>query len=362
MTVEIRGEGRCCEDHGERMPVRSEGNRRHRKRGHQVSLLVVMAHFDIHQELRPHTLRALTNYSAEAERVVVVSTSGIDSFEGELPTNVEVVKRNNFGYDFYSYKWGLDVAGDLGQYSQILICNDTFVGPTVPLAEIIDSSQARAVDVMGMTYSHHHGGHVQSFFMLVNGYVAGSKAFRRFWKDLEPVSDRMAVIQRYEVGFSRAMAAAGFSLGSYFQPTEEEEALARRRYRWLTTHRLDLKNPNKVIAEVQKFNLDGKSWNPAAAYADRVLDADRLPLLKFDTLRFDPYALGAESLLEACISRAPEQFRDVKNFLESTAENYPVRPGEVNIPVTREELRKQRVGYLMDDATVAGSSGEVNYA
>ncbi|GAB3183060.1 hypothetical protein GCM10027060_17180 [Nesterenkonia halophila] len=318
-----------------------------------MSRLVVMALFDVQRRLRPHTLRAVQDYSAAADRVIVVSTSGAEDAAAQLPPSVEFVTRENFGYDFYSYKWGLDVAGDLGQYSQILICNDTFVGPTVPTAEIFDSPQARAVDVMGMTYSHHHGGHVQSFFMLVNGFVAGSQAFRRFWKDLEPVSDRMAVIQRYEVGFSRAMAAAGFSLGAYFQPTAEEEALARRRYHWFTTHRLDLQDPSKVIADVHRFNLDGKPWNPAVAFADRILDDSRLPLLKFDTLRFDPYALGADDLLAACVAREPEHFGEVREFLDATRENYPVRPGEKNLPVTRQELRRKRIGYLLDEATTA---------
>ncbi|MBG6083551.1 rhamnan synthesis F family protein [Zhihengliuella flava] len=317
-----------------------------------MSLLVVMAHFDFERRLREHTLRTLEALSADSDRVVVVSTSGLREQDlARLPPRVEFIARANYGYDFYSYKWALDAVGNFGDFDRLVICNDSFVGPLVPLRDVVDSTQARSCDLMGMTYSHHHGGHVQSFFMSVNSHVARSRAFRRFWQDMEPVTNRMDVIHKYEIGFSRAIENAGFTLGSYFQPSEEEEVLAQDRYLWFREHRIDATYPDKVLAELHPFVPGSKPWNPAVAYADRVLDNNRLPLLKFDTLRFDPYELGSRRLLTACEERKPEAFRGVSSFLEATKSRYPFRRGEVNRPASEEKQQSQAVGYLLDRAT-----------
>ena len=57
-----------------------------------MSTLVVMAHYDADQVLRAHTRRTIETFAAGADRVVVVSTSGIDEeSHAQLPVNVEFV-------------------------------------------------------------------------------------------------------------------------------------------------------------------------------------------------------------------------------------------------------------------------------
>lgn len=316
-----------------------------------MSLLVVTAHFDVARTLRRHTRRALAAYAADADRVVTVSTSGLNEQSLErLPPGVEFHTRDNFGYDFYSYKWALDLVGDYQDYDQILIVNDSFVGPTLRVRRIVTSRAAQRADLMGMTLSHNHHDHVQSFFMLANSYVVRSNAFRRFWADMEPISDRTKVIHRYEVGFSRVIQEAGFTLGSFFRPTDREVQLAAQRYRWHKEHRYDWENPGRTVAQTREVNLAGQPWNPGLAYADRVLLGDRLPLLKIDALRFDPYALGADRLLTACETQKPAAFSGVREFLEATAQDYPVRAGEENVPVDDADLVRGGVGYCSDPA------------
>ena len=89
--------------------------------------------------------------------------------------------------------------------------------------------------------------------------------------------------------------------------------------------------------------------NPAVAFADRVLLDDRLPLVKFDTLRYDPYALSADHLLAQCEAARPETFDGVRDFLSRTRDRYPFRPGEINTPVTLAELERNLIGYGMDE-------------
>lgn len=317
-----------------------------------------MAHYDVDRTLRPHTERTIRTYAADADRVVVVSTSGVNEQELEgLPSNVHFTTRPNFGYDFYSYKWGLDLVPDYPDFDTLVVSNDSFIGPSVPLRDVVESEPASRYDFMGMTWSLSHGAHAQSFFFVAGHNLIRSAGFRAFWKNMEPVSDRMKVIQAYEIGLTRAVREAGFASGGYFEPTPEEFDLARRRFRHHADVRLHVKHKDSFLSELTDWTGDQtKNFNPAAAWADRFLLDDRLPLLKFDTLRYDPYELGAERLLREAEKQKPTLMEGVREFLNATRDRYAFRPGENNVVVSDRERERSGLGYCMDEAFTADSA------
>jgi hypothetical protein len=319
-----------------------------------MSLLVVMAHYDVERVLRRHTLKSIRNYSEAADRMILVSTSGLrDEYLHEIPDNITYIERENFGYDFFSYKWGLDTVGDYADFDRVLIVNDSFVGPFVPVREILEGEKCANADFSGLTLSERHGSHVQSFFFTFTSAVSKSKSFRSFWDDMVPVSDRLKVISEYEIGLTAAVRAAGFKTGAHFVPSANESILARNRWEWHLRHRISLKHPGKTIIEVSPKSVDQRNWNPVVAFADRALDGARLPVLKFDVLRFDPYELGAEYLLAECEHMMPDQFEGVRTFLSETKSFYPFRLGERNIPVSTQHLRDSEIGYGYDSNLAA---------
>ncbi|WP_455905409.1 rhamnan synthesis F family protein [Microbacterium sp.] len=317
-----------------------------------MSVLVVMAHFDVGRTLRKHTAAAIRNYSECAARVVIVSTSGISKADLEsLPANVDFVTRGNYGYDFFSYKWALDIVGDYAAYDRLVIVNDTFVGPVVSLNEILHSEQASKSDLLGMTWSSSHGGHVQSFFVTVSSAVSRSNGFQRFWRDMSPISDRKSVIMRYEVGLTRAVTDAGFTAGGYLEPTAEEESLAQERRRHYDDVRVIPRSAGKTVRETGPSTSQSlRAYNPAVALADRMLTDLRLPLLKFDTLRYDPYGLGAMRLLREAEQSLPTHMDGVREFLRTTRPNYAFRPHEHNRLADPIALARSGVGYCTDSA------------
>ena len=64
-------------------------------------------------------------------------------------------------------------------------------------------------------------------------------------------------------------------------------------------------------------------WNPAIGLADAALDGGRLPYVKIDTLRYDPYGLNADKLLRLCERAYPDAFDGVRHYLDSTADALP---------------------------------------
>jgi hypothetical protein len=303
--------------------------------------LAVMAHYDHRGGLGPHVRRQVEQVAAAVDRLLVVSAADLtDESRRWLSQYAEVAERPNYGYDFTSYQVGLHRAGGLDGYDEVVICNDTYV-PVLPYTDIFAAMATEPVDFWGLTRTERIAPHVQSFFVAFRPWVVGSVAFRRFWTGLHPLSSRRQVIMQHEVGLSGGLHCAGFRSGSFFQETPADRRLARRRVRWWAAHRQGATRDRAGLNTWRERSRE--PWNPAAALADRALDHGRLPYVKLDTLRFDPYGLGADKLLAYCEEELPQAFAGVRAFLEDTAVYYPPRPTERlrPTPAALQPLRRQ---------------------
>jgi lipopolysaccharide biosynthesis protein len=292
-----------------------------------VSRLAVMAHYDPSGSVAPHVRRQVEALRAGVDQLVVVTTAKLGDRERSwLSDRSHVVERDNIGYDFYSYKTGLDLAGDLSVHDEVVICNDTYVGPLRPYAAIFEAMATRPVDFWGLTGSQRVSPHVQSFFVAFRPWVVDSSTFRKFWNDMVPINDRFDVIHTYEVGLSTVLHDAGFRWSSYYRETPEDVRIARQRVRWWAMHRRRLPRTTKE----RRFLLQSMRvpWNPVIGLADVALDDGRLPLIKIDTLRYDPYGLGADQLLDLAEQRYPAAFEGVRDYLDRTRHLYPPREAD----------------------------------
>jgi hypothetical protein len=289
-----------------------------------LSRLAVLATYDTEGRLWPHVRNQIEMYAAAAE-LVVVSAGGLrDKDRAWAQARARVVERDNIGYDFASYKAGLDAAGDLSGNDLVLLANDSFIGPVVPLEDIVAEMEARDVDFWGLTRNAEMGDHVQSYFVGFAPTTIASEAFREFWRDFEPLDDRAEVITRYEVGLTHRLAEAGLSYDAYFVPRAHEHRRARARRSWMgvnITFDPDAR-PHKFPDGTEDWNLvrnvGNQPPNPCNTMADSVLDAGRLPIVKIETLRDDPYALDAEALLRHCERAYPSVFEGVRDYLDET--------------------------------------------
>jgi rhamnosyltransferase len=300
-----------------------------------------MAHYDHRGGVGPHVRRQVESVSEAVGRMIVVSTADLtEESRSWLRERAELLERPNYGYDFTSYQVGLHRAGDLSSYDEVVICNDSYV-PLVPYTDIFGSMSEVPVDFWGLTRNERIASHVQSFFVAFRPWVVGSRTFRRFWTGLAPLSTRRQVIRSYEVGMSGVLHAAGFRSGAYFRETEADKRVAMRRIRWWVAHRERMSAGRALVKTLN--TRDREAWNPAAALADRALDGKRLPYVKLDTLRFDPYGLGADRLLDYCEELLPDEFAGVREYLADTAVFYPPRPGEKlpDTPPALAVLRRQ---------------------
>ena len=149
------------------------------------------------------------------------------------------------------------------------------------------------------------------------------------------------MIRRYEVGLSRRLYRAGLTSAAYVGEDDADRALARRRVAWWALGRTGVPRGRADAALLRKRS--GVPWNPSIALADRIRPtAPRLPYVKIDTLRHDPYGLGADRLLALGEQQHPAAFEGVRGFLADTAAAYPARAGETlrALPAPARALRR----------------------
>ena len=311
-----------------------------------MRVLAVMANYDSLGLLPLHVRHQIDDLAAFCDRLVVVSTTEYaDEADADwIRERATLVRRDNIGYDFYGWKTGLDLVGDeVADYDYVVTCNDSYVGPLRPFAEIFAEMEDRPLDAWGFNHSLRRAPHIQSFFIAYRPWVVRSRAFRAFWDRMEPVSDRMQVIGRYEIGLSAALRDAGFRLGAVLEEDAADRRLARlRHWRWAVLRARRVAKGRRWRT-LRRFATE--PWNPNTALADRVLPDARLPVVKLDTLRFDPYQLGSDRLLRACEARWPERFAEVRADLAARARDYRPRPGELDGPVVPAWPVRALMGY-----------------
>lgn len=308
--------------------------------------LGVVAHWDPDGLVAPHVLRQLESLANVCEELVVATTSILEpGARRAISDRARVVERENVGQDFAGWA---DVMSrtDLSRFEEVLLTNDTYVGPLVDSRSLFAAMDAADGEFWGTHASQRISPHLQSFFIVLTEPVLRSRAFDRFWTGFRPAVDRNDAIRRQEIGLSRTLLAAGFALSSYYRPNARDLALAPRREDWWKTQLTALRRAHgRPITRALRSR--GDSLNHAVAFADAALDDARMPLVKFDTLRYDPYFLGSGHLLTLCEQRFPEHFEGVREYLERTAAAYQPRADCPSGPLgaTLDTATQLDVGY-----------------
>ena len=179
--------------------------------------LCIFAHYDQKNVVAPYVIYYLRSLRAIVNHIVFVSTSSLSQLDIELVGRScdEIILRDNIGYDFCSYRVGLESV-DLRSFDQVLLCNDSVYGPFKSLELLMESSRLGALDFWGITESYNPAHHVQSYFMAFQSGVIHSPEFSSFWKNVEPLPTKSDVIEQYELGLSQCLRRAGFTCGAWF--------------------------------------------------------------------------------------------------------------------------------------------------
>lgn len=243
----------------------------------------VIAHFHPKGKVEQH-LKILIEYINQkiTKKIVLVSTRITTEEIGNLSKYCKIISRENYGYDFWSYKIGNDEFLDDHQLSRIVFFNSSFIclNPEFLCQQALPKPSKSLI--RGLTFSTNRAAHLQSFWISFEGKaLINSNEFKSWWKNMIPISDKNEVIEKYEVGMSQYFINAGFDISSVYKQSNNSNLVAVCR---AIGNRLWA--PDEVKELVQIETSAGLGLNPTHYLWDEVLE--NLKIIKHDLLKNNP--------------------------------------------------------------------------
>ncbi|MDT2756587.1 rhamnan synthesis F family protein [Enterococcus asini] len=188
----------------------------------RVLVYVIYENKPILQEYKVIFLEALAKLSDKV--LIVVNGSVNEEDKKRLAEFGEVVFRDNAGYDTAGFRYGIQYLGKetLANYDELLLVNDTNVGPFGDLKETFAQMAQKKVDFWGITYGEAQPDftgynkykyipvHLQSFFLVIEKSMFSSNQFFEYWEALKDTNSRNKAIGRHETVFTTHFENLGF--------------------------------------------------------------------------------------------------------------------------------------------------------
>ena len=133
--------------------------------------LLLMAQFDAEGGMRPDLIDLIRAYSRFCDVILVAATPAL----GDQPALLQrlrrhcvgIVVRRNVGYDFGSWRTGLNMFRDAIETSEeVILTNDSFWGPVRPLRSLFQKLKQTDGDAIGLTDDLMYEPHLQSAHLL----------------------------------------------------------------------------------------------------------------------------------------------------------------------------------------------------
>lgn len=129
--------------------------------------------------------------------------------------------RENIGYDAGAFKDALcSLIGwnKIYEYDELVLVNDSFFGPFIPMVEIFNELDLKVWDFCGLskhaetiTFDHsYYPEHIQSFFLRVGSKMLHSIEFKEYWEKLPYFKRFEDVVQHHEVIFTKYFRNLGY--------------------------------------------------------------------------------------------------------------------------------------------------------
>lgn len=167
----------------------------------------------------------LASLAPLCQEVLIVVNGRLDSADiQELENYGEVYCRENSGYDTAAFRAGLLKLGRerLEAWDQLLLVNDTNIGPFADFEKTFKKMAAKRLDFWGISYGEEQPDitgvnpygyiplHLQSYFLVIEKSLLQSDSFWQYWQQLTDTDSREKAIGYHETVFTRHFTDLGF--------------------------------------------------------------------------------------------------------------------------------------------------------
>ena len=190
--------------------------------GEKVLVYVI---FESEPRLQQYKIIFLEKLAALADKTLIVVNGGLAEEDLEtLGQYGKVLVRNNSGYDTAAFREGILSLGKetLQHCSQLMLVNDTNIGPMSDLAAVFQTMAGRNLDFWGISFGetqeditgfNRYGyipNHLQSYFLVIEPLLLQSEEFYNYWQVLTDTDSREEAIGKHETTFTKYFADLGY--------------------------------------------------------------------------------------------------------------------------------------------------------
>jgi len=275
---------------------------------------LILAHHDRDGMVDDHVVQSLRAYRVVVDHLVVVSTSARVLPDSAASLVDRFISRPNEGYDFCSWRAGLEGLGGASAFDVLLCVNDSVYGPLFDLGPALADSRLADADFGGMCLSTQDpaGGsaprpHLQSWFLIFRRPVLESDAFRVFWEGVVPLDRKCDIVERYEIGLSEQLVEAGFHVGALYDQREHGPATLAE----MLPH-LSWRSPGRSFRHLRKARR--ASHNPSELHWRRLLEAG-VPFAKVSLFLPNHYGLDRAVILRGLAAQTSYDCRLIERHL-----------------------------------------------
>lgn len=227
------------------------------------SRIAIFASYSADNAISNEVIYYLQKLKEIVDGIVFVADSDYPANELEKLNNLVIYAdcQHHGRYDFGSYSKGfawLKQTEIWGKFDELLICNDSVLGPYRPFSFFLEAKQkAGNPPVFGCTINHIGWGklfpHIQSYFFTLDKSVYTSDYFSDFLGNVQEETDKTDIVKKYEMGLSELMQKhnikydAIYSKPGYCDPCREfiehfDQMLFVKRNRFKNYHTFKLNN------------------------------------------------------------------------------------------------------------------------
>ncbi|MGB9093472.1 MAG: rhamnan synthesis F family protein [Gallionella sp.] len=249
--------------------------------------VLIMAHYHSKGLVRTDTLQLLNEARHHFHRVIFVSTNLNQAMKLNMPEHVEVIERDNIGYDFYSYRYGLTMLREnikaWHQVDEVCLLNSSFL--CFDAQKFYENFLGKINgdhDAFGLVKSYETAEHLQSYALLFKSGVLKNQRFLDWWDSMQPINERQKVIENYEIGLSGLIMGLGMELNAAFNHFDVE--------------------PNVELDEEEQknkssmFGYINNNCNPSHFHWKNLLD--NYSMIKIEVIKSNPFKMNLKYFVD----------------------------------------------------------------
>ncbi len=204
-------------------PYRSFRRRKNNYSDPKRQLIYVI--YEEQPRLQRYKLLFLEGLASYCRDILIVVNGELSQADLALLAKYGQVRcRENKGYDTAAFRDGILFLGkeQLAACDELLLVNDTNVGPFGDLQNIFSEMAGRRLDFWGISYGEEQQDitgynkygyiplHLQSYFLAVEHSLLTNQEFWSYWENLTDTDSREKAIGRHETVFTRHFTDLGF--------------------------------------------------------------------------------------------------------------------------------------------------------